>query len=48
MSRTYWLDLFAVETLKEFLDHGGDVTSFRHKRWATVQKIKRGITCGAT
>ena len=24
MPQTYWLDLFTVETWKEFLDHGGD------------------------
>jgi hypothetical protein len=39
MPQTYWLDLFTVETWKEFLDHGGDVTGFREKRWKTVQKI---------
>ena len=38
MSRTYWLDLFTVETWKEFLDHGGKVSGFSEKRWATVQK----------
>jgi hypothetical protein len=37
-----WLDLFTVETRQEFLDHGGDVTGFREKRWKTVQKIKHG------
>ena len=31
-----------VETWQEFLDHGGDVTGFREKRWKTVQKIKLG------
>jgi len=36
MPQTYWLDLFTVETWKEFLDHGGDVTGFREKRWKTV------------
>jgi hypothetical protein len=25
MARTYWLDLFTVETWKEFQDHGADV-----------------------
>ena len=30
-----------VETWQEFLDHGGDVTGFREKRWKTVQ-IKHG------
>ncbi len=42
MARTYWLDLFTIETWKEFLDHGGDVTGFSEKRWATVQRIKPG------
>ena len=42
MPRTYWLDLFTVETWKEFLDHGGNVSGFSDKRWATVQKIKPG------
>jgi hypothetical protein len=36
MPQTYWLDLFTVQTWKEFLDHGGDVTGFREKRWKTV------------
>jgi hypothetical protein len=42
MARSYWLDLFTVETWKEFLDHGGDVSGFTEKRWPTVQKIKPG------
>jgi predicted RNA-binding protein len=42
MSRTYWIDLFTIETWREFLDHGGDVTGFSDRRWATVQKIKPG------
>jgi len=42
MPRTYWLDLFSVETWKEFLDHGGTVSGFSGKRWATVRKIKPG------
>jgi hypothetical protein len=32
MSRTYWIDLFTIETWREFLDHGGDVTGFSDKR----------------
>jgi hypothetical protein len=40
MGRTYWLDLFTVETWKEFHDHGGDVSGFSEKRWTTVQKMK--------
>jgi hypothetical protein len=42
MPQTYWLDLFTVETWKEFLDHGGNVSGFSERRWATVQKIKLG------
>jgi hypothetical protein len=42
MARTYWLDLFTIETWKEFQDHGGDVSGFSEKRWATVQKVKPG------
>jgi hypothetical protein len=42
MARTYWLDLFTVETWKEFQDHGGDVSGFSEKRWAIVQKINPG------
>jgi hypothetical protein len=42
MPRTYCLDLFTVETWKEFLDHGGNVSGFSEKRWTTVQKIKPG------
>jgi len=42
VARTYWIDLFTVETWKEFLDHGGDVSGFSDKRWATVQRIKPG------
>ena len=42
MARTYWIDLFTVETWKEFLDHGGDVSGFSEKRQATVQRMKPG------
>ena len=42
MARTYWLDLFTVETWKEFQDHGSDVSGFSDKRWATVQRMKPG------
>jgi hypothetical protein len=42
MARTYWIDLFTIETWKEFLDHGGDVSGFSEKRWATVQRMKPG------
>jgi hypothetical protein len=42
MARTYWIDLFTVETWKEFLDHGAGVSGFSEKRRATVQRIKPG------
>jgi hypothetical protein len=42
MSRTYWIDLFTLETWREFQDHGSDVSGFSEKRWATVQRMKPG------
>lgn len=42
VARTYWLDLFTVETWREFQDHGGDVSGFRESRWAIVQRMKVG------
>jgi hypothetical protein len=42
MPRTYWIDLFTVETWKEFQAHGSDVSGFSEKRWVTVQRIKTG------
>jgi len=39
MARTYWIDLFTIETWKEFLDHGGDVSGFSEKRQATVERM---------
>jgi EVE domain len=42
MARTYWIDLFTVETWKEFQDHGSDVSGFSEKRWVTVQRMKPG------
>jgi hypothetical protein len=42
MARTYWIDLFTIETWKEFLDHGGDVSGFSEKRQATVDRMKPG------
>lgn len=41
-SGRYWLDLFTVETWREFFEQGRTVTGFRDSRWATVQKIKSG------
>lgn len=42
VARTYWIDLFTLETWREFLDHGGRVSGFSEKRWGTVQKIRTG------
>ena len=42
MPQTYWLDLFTIETWKEFIDHGADVSGFSEKRWTLVQKMKPG------
>ena len=42
MARTFWIDLFTIETWKEFLDHGSDVSGFSEKRRATVQRMKPG------
>lgn len=39
---TYWLDLFTVETWREFIAQGRSVTGFRDSRWKTVQKVKPG------
>jgi hypothetical protein len=36
------VDLFTVETRKEFQGHGGDVSGFNEKRWPSVQKMKPG------
>ncbi len=38
----YWLDLFTVETWREFKDAGGGVSGFRQSRWARVQKMRPG------
>jgi hypothetical protein len=42
VARTYWIDLFTLETWKEFQDHGSDVSGFSEKRWKTVQRMKPG------
>ena len=42
MARTFWIDLFTIETWKEFLDHGGDVSGFSEKRRVTVERMKPG------
>lgn len=38
----YWLDLFTVETWREFKAAGGKVSGFRESRWGRVKKIKPG------
>ncbi|MDP5185052.1 EVE domain-containing protein [Blastococcus sp. BMG 814] len=42
VSRTYWLDLFTVDTWQEFRDHGASVSGFSEARMATVQRMKAG------
>jgi hypothetical protein len=41
-NRTYWLDLFTGTTWREFLGAGGEISGFRERHWAAVQKLKRG------
>jgi hypothetical protein len=40
--RTYWLDLFTVETWQEFRDNGANVSGFSEARLATVKRMKPG------
>jgi hypothetical protein len=42
VARTYWFDLFTVETWKEFQDRGSDVPGSSEKRCKTVQRMKPG------
>lgn len=42
MPRTYWLDLFTVETWQELRDHGAEVSGFSKARMATVKRMKPG------
>ncbi|MGY1692344.1 EVE domain-containing protein [Geodermatophilus sp. SYSU D01105] len=42
MPRTYWLDLFTVETWQEFRDHGASVSGFSEARMTTVRRMKPG------
>lgn len=37
---TYWLDLFTVETWREFKSAGASVSGFRESRWGRVKKIR--------
>jgi len=39
---TYWLDLFTIETWKEFKEAGGTISGFRESRWSRVQRMKPG------
>lgn len=36
----YWLDLFTVETWREFERSGGTISGFRESRWGLVRKMK--------
>jgi predicted RNA-binding protein len=42
VARTYWLDLFTLETWQEFRDHGGHVSGFSEARFPTVKRMKPG------
>jgi predicted RNA-binding protein len=42
MARTYWLDLFTIETWQEFVDHGRTVSGFSEAGLATVKRMKPG------
>lgn len=38
----HWLDLFTVETWREFERAGGSISGFRESRWPQVRKIRPG------
>lgn len=40
--RTYWLDLFTVETWNEFVAAGATISGFRESRWSTVRRFQAG------
>jgi hypothetical protein len=42
VARTYWLDLFTLETWQEFRDRGGTVSGFAEARRKTVERMKPG------
>lgn len=42
MARTYWLDLFTVETWQEFRTNGSCVSGFSDARYKTVERMKEG------
>ncbi|WLS43288.1 hypothetical protein Q3V37_17880 [Micromonospora profundi] len=39
---TYWLNLFIVETWREFKDAGGTLSGFSGRRWNTAQRLQPG------
>lgn len=41
-TRSYWLNLFSIQTWQEFLDAGASVTGFRANRWSQVQRVAVG------
>lgn len=41
-ARSFWLDLFTINTWNEFLDAGGTVSGFREGRRATVERLRPG------
>ncbi len=42
MARTYWLDLFTMETWREFRDNGATISGFSEARMTTVRRMKPG------
>jgi hypothetical protein len=38
----YWLDLFTIETWREFKQAGGQISGFRESRWVRVKKMQPG------
>lgn len=42
MARNYWLDLFSLETWREFRDHGSNVAGFREGSWSFVRRMSPG------
>lgn len=39
---TYWLDLFTIETWREFKEAGGTISGFRESRWSRVKRMQPG------
>jgi EVE domain-containing protein len=40
--RTYWVQIFTLETWDQFISAGANVTGFRSYRWGLIQKLKPG------